>query len=76
MRWQPIDTAPKDGSLLILWESYEVEPFIGRWNDFRSRWVASTAHYDTDGNACVIDTVYSPAVTHWMPIPKAPEVAK
>lgn len=71
-QWQPIETAPKDGTVVLLLEGHETEPFIGRWNDFRSRWVASTYHYDTDGNACVIDRVYSEGVTHWMPLPAAP----
>lgn len=70
--WQPIETAPKDGTLLLLWEQYESEPFIGSWYAFRSEWEASRTHYDTDGNAYVIDRVYSPGVTHWMPLPAAP----
>lgn len=70
--WQPIETAPKDGTLLLLWEQYESEPFIGSWYAFRSEWEASRTYYDTDGNACVVDRVYSPDVTHWMPLPAAP----
>lgn len=74
--WRPIESAPKDGTLLLLWESYEDEPFIGRWHDFRSRWIASTAHYNTDGDACVIDTVCSEGVTHWMPLPPPPAIGE
>lgn len=73
MSWQPIGTAPKDGSWLMLWERFEDVPFIGRWDRVRFRWVASTAHYNTDGDACVIDTVYSEGVTHWMPLPPPPK---
>jgi hypothetical protein len=47
--WQPIETAPKDGTLLLLWEEHEDEPFIGFWREPRACWVASTTHYDTDG---------------------------
>lgn len=75
LMWQPIETAPKDGTLLLLWERCEDEPFIGSWWDKWGRWVASTTHYDTDGNACVIDRVYSDGVTHWMPLPPTPDAA-
>lgn len=71
--WQPIETAPRSGVLVLLLERLSDEPFIGRWSDFRSRWVASTTHYDTDGNACVVDCVYSEGVSHWMPLPAAPK---
>ena len=74
MEWQPIETAPKDGRCLLLIEcKYETEPFIGSWSERRGKWFASTTHYDTDGNACVIDKVYSDGVSHWMPLPPPPE---
>ena len=72
-QWQPIETAPKDGSTIMLWERYESEPFFGFWWEGRDRWRASTTHYDTDGNACVIDRIYSDGVTHWMPLPQPPK---
>ena len=74
-QWQPIETAPKDGSLLLLKEKWEDEPFIGQWvnSAYGGRWAASRTHYDTDGNACVIDRVYSEGVAHWMPLPPAPK---
>jgi hypothetical protein len=70
--WQPIDTAPKDGTLVLLWEDHEDEPFIGCWRIYANggKWVASTTHYDTDGDACVIDRIYSDGVSHWAPIPQ------
>lgn len=73
--WQPIETAPKDGSLLLLKEKWEDEPFIGQWvsSAYGGKWAASRTHYDTDGNACVIDRVYSDGVAHWMPLPPAPK---
>jgi hypothetical protein len=70
--WSPIETAPRDGTTVLLWEQYEDEPFIGSWHNFRSRWVASTTHYGTDDNACVVDSVYSDGVTNWMPLPAPP----
>jgi hypothetical protein len=73
MNWQPIETAPKDGTQLLLWEQYDAEPFIGYWHGRRDRWAASTTYYDTDGNACVVDRVCSDGVTHWMPLPPPPQ---
>ena len=77
MEWQPIETAPKDGSNILLWEGSSTTPFIGYWfpgeNHLKARWTANSEHYDTDGNACVIDRISSEYVTHWMPLPKPPE---
>ena len=74
--WRPIEEAPRDGTWVLLWESYDAEPFIGRWNDRRNRWVASTTYYNTDGNACVVDTVCSEAVTHYQPLPPPPSAGE
>ena len=58
-RWQPIETAPKDGSKFLAWRRHSTIPLIVFYN----------AEYDqyecNDGNL-----VYS--LTHWMPLPKAP----
>ena len=73
--WRPIETAPKDGTLLLLWEEYDTEPFVGSYG-LDGVWYASTTYYNTDGDACVVDTVCSDAVTHWMPLPPPPDAAK
>ena len=65
--WQPIETAPKDGSDLILWPGLRrpVTPVVGAW-------------LDTKGGPCWYDLsvghhngFWKP--THWMPMPAAPE---
>lgn len=71
--WLPIETAPKDGSTIMLLEDGNDEPFFGFWWEGRARWRASTIHYDTDGDACVIDRIYSEGVSHWMPLPQPPK---
>ncbi len=68
-QWQPIETAPKDGSLC----------FIGRY-DNDGAWNSITATYKKDG--MFIDTrswhsFYTEVnnlkrPTHWMPLPKPP----
>lgn len=57
--WQPIETAPRDGSF-ALGSSYEEwkYPFIMNFSD--AQWV----------NTCGYDEV-SP--THWMPLPEPPK---
>lgn len=67
--WQPIETAPKDGTEILLFElqCYD-EPYIatGIWH----RW---------DGGERWLPAVYGGArtdyfdPTHWMPLPDAPE---
>lgn len=59
MSWQPIETAPKDGTFVLLYspilfgEQMVVAYYeLGRWNDLMGR---------------------VPQPTHWMPLPKAPE---
>ena len=72
--WQPIETAPKDGTFLLLWEQYSTNPFIGSW--LGTRWTVSHEHVDAEGGwdgANVVDALSMP-VTHWMPLP-APPVA-
>jgi len=73
MQWQPIDTAPKDGTNVLLFCTTAVmpktdiyllcggEPFesfeVGWWNDDTSEW----------------ETVYCAPPTHWMPLPAKPQ---
>lgn len=62
--WQPIETAPRDGTEILCCECVEI--FIGFWsgNNVDGYWDSyeEGAHY--------IDS-YSP--THWMPLPEPPK---
>lgn len=74
LRWQPIETAPKDGTAILLYDpeargapwldedaSYTSYPaLVGRWDGDRQRWML--AHYDA----------FSYKPIHWMPLPKSP----
>ena len=69
MTWQPIETAPKDGTQFLAFEIFTAfeEPlprtFIAQWwpgNELnRADWTDSSSMYCTP--------------THWMPLPAAPE---
>jgi len=58
--WQPIETAPKDGSKFIAWDRGQGCPlFTAHWNLEEAQWF--TVHERWIG-----------PMTHWMPLPEAP----
>jgi hypothetical protein len=69
--WQPIDTAPKDGTAILIWPAQSALTgstecmtisYVVRWHDWKEAWIeASGEEYDT----------FYP--THWMPLPEAPK---
>ena len=69
MDWQPISTAPKDGTHVLMWRDTKVGPSI------------SEAWWRTDcvfghgwgGHSWVYPAWQQP--THWMPLPKPPTEA-
>jgi hypothetical protein len=62
--WQPIETAPKDGTKIDLWhkDGYRVAD---------CRWDIKTKLWFTDG-----PFPDDSDVTHWMPLPAAPAAQK
>jgi hypothetical protein len=72
--WQPIETAPKDGSWIILWAKDHLEHFgdypdksleywVARWSNNAWRW------YNQDDEVVCNDY----EMTHWMPLPDPPQ---
>jgi len=61
--WQPIETAPKDGSRILTWQpdaaSLRPPMMIHHWDG--SKWVEDDGRW----------FVFSPA--QWMPLPEPPE---
>lgn len=73
MKWNLIDSAPKDGRAILLWEQYSTNPFVGYW-DGRG-WSCCHEHVDAEGGwdgAIVVDKIQLP-VTHWAELPPNPE---
>lgn len=75
--WQPIDTAPKDGTPIDVWVAYERGGKLTgeRWPD--AYW--GTPEFGDDSEECWRDDVCDKIesndrfiVTHWRPIPKGP----
>ena len=62
MEWQPIETAPKDGTVFLAWRKHATHPLMVRYEPSYD-WFAN---YDGEH-------VYD--LTHWMPIPEAPNGA-
>jgi hypothetical protein len=79
--WQPIETAPKDGTYVDIWAI----PLLGDGSGFR---VPECLHYvdeDGDGDYIVGALTKSPAfvgghwfcqITHWRPMPAPPKGAR
>jgi hypothetical protein len=74
--WQPIETAPKDGTHILAWSRYD-EPHIVGWSGAgagRGRWLS----YGCDGPAISsqsdFGTDYQESMpTHWQPLPEPPQ---
>lgn len=69
MNWQPIDTAPKDGTWLLLFRPGKEGNRIAeaRW---RGNWM-DKGSYEWGGNSWCYPENSQP--THWMPLPPPPK---
>ena len=70
--WQPIETAPKDGTEILLkipqlWE--EPQGRIGSGDYFSACWYDESSEFWVNRLGGWI-SLYRP--THWMPLPKSP----
>lgn len=66
MEWQPIETAPKDGTAILIAKSpcdHWAGMFVAYWSDDLDEWFYS-----------INRIVRQP--THWMPLPAAPEASQ
>ena len=65
--WQPIETAPKDGTLVLLANSLQSAP--GKWaqGNWRAMYFAPGGPDEFRAGAGLFN-----AVTHWMPMPPPP----
>ena len=69
-QWQPIETAPKDGTLLLLIVS-GYEPAVGRFYQSREVWDYHDPEYLAVRERAEIS--FGPwRPTHWMPLPAPP----
>ena len=67
MQWQPIDTAPLDGTELVLWcEKSQLLVLVGRYSPKRSRWEEYRIDGDELPEYAPIESWVKP--THWFKI--------
>jgi hypothetical protein len=62
--WQPIETAPKDGTRIILGADLNVDPEL-----WASWWIGGDDRW-----ANTPDWMWFTSPTHWMPLPSPPKV--
>lgn len=66
--WQPIGTAPKDGTRFLAWHKGRVDFF--HWQDLNGRCDAPVGWRDSF--IYVFPEFDSSGPTHWIPLPDAP----
>ena len=73
MKWQPIETAPKDGSCVLvfpgIWNNTPCS--IARWDDNKYANNPRPFWRRLDAMGSVSRSLYNPP-THWMPLPEPP----
>lgn len=60
-QWQPMETAPRDGTMVLMWTECGV--VIGFWGQRANQWLRPASSHNKDLED----------VRHWMPLPKPPE---
>lgn len=63
--WQPISTAPKDGTGILAWIPDWTTTMVVFWKE--SRWWMPVGY---DG---LMSMRGDPPITHWMPLPEPPK---
>ena len=72
MEWQPIETAPKDGTTVFVWYEASVKSHGDFDNRVRlAKWIECLGEWQVHG----VGGNVPPKVTHWMPIPNPPSPA-
>lgn len=74
MTWKNIETAPKDGREILIWDEYNTVPVVGAWDNHSKKWRGSfnnsfVIEYQSDfGTEYVI--IHCPVM--WTEIPEIP----
>ena len=74
--WQPIETAPKDGVVVILGRWMDEFGFVHGYGHFEGRPSAFVSGWITHGFDPVMSNLGLASPTHWMPLPPPPEAER
>jgi len=82
MDWQPIETAPRDGTVIHLWGAHYPDVVVGWWTGNRHYpWAfiddtkqALTGCCEDEETGRIMPNAFSAGYepTHWMPLPPPP----
>lgn len=76
MTWKPIDSAPKDGTLLDVWVEYSNGAPAGRWECiswYENAWRSPSLSSSFEPPTHTWGTEVPGKVTHWRYPPKSPQ---
>lgn len=65
--WKPIETAPKDGTFIVMTDGTPAWPWVARWTNDDSMGEPFTAGWETAIGGRI------KTATHWMPLPEPPQ---
>ena len=69
--WKPIETAPKDGETIMIFDSYSDDKGIDGYGICTARWDYSLEWWIMHQRYSNVISLINP--THWMPLPTAPK---
>lgn len=70
--WRPIETAPKDGSVVLLWEKGS-ELIYDSNSEIAAGYCRYDGHWTTGQYDFWCDEIECCKPTHWMPLPEPPQ---
>lgn len=70
LEWLPMDTAPKDGTPVLLSIRWEDEPVLAKWlGDRVNAWHICTQNIRIDGDASIENYFEQGEILGWFPVP-------
>jgi hypothetical protein len=68
VEWNPIETAPKDGTRVLLTIQWDDDLVIASW--IRGSWLADNSFIELRGDASMHSAIPQGDILGWMPIPE------
>jgi|GEM_PF-1410987 len=70
VNWESIETAPRDGTEILLYDQIEGEVYLGKWIDNSQQWCPQSSEMEVGFWS---DDCHLPNVHYWMKIPDRPK---